>query len=129
MTHWLKKLIFVVVGLLLILFFYLLIFGGLRDYFTALRIIAASPSTEIKEGVRSQFAGSASGYGGILAGSWFNRVWVWGLGGLQSFVVDEHTLYSWFDGCNEDIKRRLDLRMNNPQPQMFFIPIEVAVVV
>jgi hypothetical protein len=46
-------------------------------------------------------------YGGILAGSAFERIWVWGREGLKSFVVDEHSVYSWYDGCNEEVLEEL----------------------
>lgn len=86
-------------------------FAGLEQFWRAKRLIDQFPSQEEQEQTWSEFRGYDSEriYGGILAGSALGRVWVWGVEGLQSFVVDENSVYSWYDGCNPEVLARLNV--------------------
>ena len=43
-----------------------------------------------------------------MAGNKFDRIWVWGTGGLRSFKTDEYSVYSRYDGCNPEILAKLN---------------------
>ena len=85
-------------------------FAGLGYYLKALRVIYQAPTVQIKQETWNQFKGPDPKwvYGGILAGSWFDKIWVWGSQGLRVFTVDQYSIYSWFDGCDPEIMARLD---------------------
>lgn len=110
MLKWVRIFLIVVVFLLISVGIFLYSFAGLGYYLKSLWIIYQSPSAEIKASSWSQFAGpdSESGYGGILAGSLRDKIWVWGGKGLRAFTVDENSVYSWYDGCNEEVLAQLN---------------------
>lgn len=87
---------------------YLYQFGGLRQYIRARSVINNMP-TEDKQYAWEKFSGTdpRGAERGILAGSGLGRVWVWSSSGLKSFIVDEYSIYSWFDACREDVKEKL----------------------
>jgi hypothetical protein len=39
-------------------------------------------------------------------------VWIWNAHGLKSFVVDEFTIYSLFDGCSDEVRTKLNMGIN-----------------
>ncbi|MDD2921341.1 MAG: hypothetical protein PHQ36_03570 [Anaerolineales bacterium] len=110
MLKWVRIILLVVALLFISVGVCLYQFAGLRQYFKSLRIIYFSPTSEIRVSTWKEFIGPDTEwvYGGILAGSWFNRIWVWGGKGLQSFTVDENSVYSWYDGCNEAVLSQLN---------------------
>lgn len=82
---------------------YIYQFAGFRYFLKSLKIIQKS-STELERiSIWNEFKGPDPKwvYGGILAGSWMDRVWIWGARGIKSFSVDEYSVYSYFDGCND----------------------------
>lgn len=90
-------------------FVYLYQFAGLRQYWRAVHIIKTTTPEENRIKVAEEFYGTdlKGVERGILAGSWMGRVWVWKGSGLKSYTVDENSIYSWFDGCSEDVKSKL----------------------
>jgi len=85
-------------------------FGGLRSFVRVLRVINTMEPQDKKEKAWEEFSGTdpKGAQRGILAGSALGRVWVWTAKGLKYFVVDENTIYSWFDGCNEEVRAKLN---------------------
>lgn len=81
--------------------------AGGKYYIRARTVINQIPNTYEREKTWSEFKGYGN-YGGILAGSWLGRVWVWGTKGLRSFTVDENSVYSWYDGCNSRVLAQLN---------------------
>ncbi len=76
--------------------------SGLQYYQRALYIMSGMEPEQDRIEAEATFFGTDNrgAYRGILAGYWLGRIWVCGEGGLRSFVVDNDTLYSWFDGCS-----------------------------
>lgn len=81
---------------------------GLDEYVKARRYLA-----ELAEGERVEaettFYGSDVGniYGGILAGIAGNRLWLWGEGGLRTFVLPVGTVYSYHSLCTVENRERI----------------------
>lgn len=92
------------------IFVFLLFFGG-KDFAKALWVISRTENEGEKVSVWREFAGNypKGPYGGILAGSAFDRVWVWTGSGLKGFSVDEYSVYSWYDGCNSEVLELLNM--------------------
>jgi len=114
MKKWVVGIVVVVLALILSLSFYLYKFGGLREYIRTITVIN-SLSDEEKKLATSEMTGTdlRGAERGILAGSWFGRVWMWNSYGLRSFVVDEFSVYSIFDGCSDDARDRLKMGLKN----------------
>lgn len=109
MKRWgIGVLIFLAIGL--IGFAYLYQFAGLRQYFRAVEVIKTTTPEEERIKVIEDFYGTdpRGAERGILAGSGLGRVWIWSGRGLKSYKVDENSIYSWFDGCREDVRARLN---------------------
>lgn len=108
MQKWWFWICFVVV-LILLVFVGAYLYGsaGGRYYVRARTVINQIPNTYEREKTLSEFKGYGN-YGGILAGSWLDRVWVWGMDGLRSFKTDEYSVYSWHDGCNPKVLAQLN---------------------
>jgi hypothetical protein len=62
--------------------------------------------------------------GGILAWVGQERVWVWGRGGLKQYRVDEHSIYSWFDGCNAEVLEELNAGVAGAITRMLYSEID-----
>lgn len=88
---------------------YLYGFAGLGEYLRMNSAVNKLPE-EQKINVVAQVRGinERGGESGILAGNWKGKVWVWRVGGLKAYTVDEFSIYSIFDGCREDIRARLN---------------------
>jgi hypothetical protein len=75
---------------------------------------AEAKIAQLPGGKQAEAWGELAGYdparmaGGILAWAGLDRVWVWTRAGLKSFVTDEYSVYSWFDGCNERVLAELN---------------------
>ncbi len=83
---------------------------GLKQYIRARQAIARLADQQVKEIAFREFYWHKPGevYGGILAGDFFGKVWVWGAKGLRSFAADEYSAYSWFDGCSPEVLKQLN---------------------
>ena len=105
MLKWVRIFLISVIVLVVFAGIYFYLFVGLRHYIKSLWIIYQSSTAEIKVSSWNQFVGPDLewGYGGILAGSMGNRIAVWGGKGLKTFTIDENSVYSWFDGCNDAV--------------------------
>ncbi len=81
---------------------------GLKQYLRARVEIGRIAEEQTRREALEEFGWYAPGqsYGGILAGDFFGKVWVWGVKGLRSFAVDEYSVYSWYDGCSEEVLTR-----------------------
>lgn len=105
-----SPMLFSVLGLMVIaVVVFLFLFGG-GDYFRARWKISRIASAEVRNSAWQEFVGNdvRNPYGGILAGAFFDRVWVWGESGLKGFPVDQYTIFSLYDGCNEGVLSELN---------------------
>lgn len=104
-----------VVGIFLLFVFfpavfgYLYFFGGLRQYFAMIKVVNNLPAEE-KEQMYTELTGmnKRGGEYGVLAGIGFGRVWVWQIGQMRQLKYDQDTVYSFFEGCREDVRARLN---------------------
>lgn len=106
-----KKVLWVGCVLLLImvsLSVYLYIFGGYKQYLRSQQVIGQMSNDDQKY-ARDVLDGTDARQveRGIVAGTWLGRVWVWRLGKLVSYTVDDFTVYSHFNGCSEEIRAKL----------------------
>lgn len=46
--------------------------------------------------------------GGLLIGVWANRVWMWGERGVEIWRLSDQSVYSYFDGCGEEVRKPID---------------------
>lgn len=82
-------------------------FGGLHNYIQAVRAINKLVGNQ-KDTSALIFYGSGgeNEYRGILgyinSGN-FGGIWVWGKNGPKYFRGDEYTVYSFFNGCSDEI--------------------------
>lgn len=83
---------------------YLFIRGGLKEYIRAIVLINTLPDAKKSE-VWSEFSGTDArgAERGLLAGVWFDRVWVWTSIGIKSYRTDKFSVYSTFDGCSNPV--------------------------
>ncbi len=83
---------------------------GLKQYLRTRAEIGRIAEEQTRREALEEFGWYAPGqlYGGMLAGEFFGRVWVWGVKGLRSFAVDEYSVYSRFDGCSPEVLKRLN---------------------
>lgn len=83
--------------------------AGLKQFLKAQQAIRQIPDRREKEQAFREFYWyePQRTYGGILAGDFFGRIWVWGKKGLRSFAADEDSVYSWFDGCSPEVLARM----------------------
>lgn len=101
MKRWRVWVLALLLAVIVSLGIYLYFWGGLKQFARAMFIMAntgrAANQWDNFYDTHQEYI-----YGGLLAGTWFDRVWVWGSGGLKPYRVDESTVYSWFDGCNPE---------------------------
>jgi len=92
------------IGLVVLLIFKA---GGNR-FLRALQLIANSPK-EIRSQMKADLFATDNpvAYGGILAGTFGKRVWVWGKTGLKSFVTYQDSVYLFKDRCSEGMRARI----------------------
>jgi len=57
---------------------------------------------------------------GILAGTSGGRVWVWSGWRLHSYIADQYTIYSWFDGCSDEVRAKLNAGKANVIERLLF---------
>ena len=99
-----RRLLYVGVAVLLIsvlgVVFWLYFKAGLRQYIQAKQAIDRLSADKISQARSDFFAENVDGsYGGILAGVWSDRVWIWGRRGLIGLTYDEYSVYSFFLFC------------------------------
>jgi hypothetical protein len=109
MKSWILGTVIVVVVFCIGGMLFLYNFAGLRQYMRANNLMNNMPPDE-KNKAQSEFFGTnqRGAQNGILAGSWMGRIWMWGVSGLQSFTIDEYSVFSFFDGCSDDKMERLN---------------------
>ena len=94
----------IIVGVSVSLFIWLYFSAGLKEYLGAVMTIKRLPSEESSVAWDNFLTiGEPNLYGGILAGFWNNKVWVWGRSGLRAFRVDNDSVYSFFSACAPEI--------------------------
>lgn len=110
MKKWVKILVLTTVLIGILISLGRVIWDNYKHYYRATKLIEALPVDQVRDNARTDFYGTDPDkvYGGIYAGSIMDRVWVWGKGGLRSFVVDNNSVYSWFDGCNDSVLAKLN---------------------
>lgn len=86
--------------------------GGLNYYLRAVKLMrqeVPGMREDLMIEARNEFYGTdlRGAERGILAGTWFGKVWVWNNGWLKFYTVDDNSIYSWFDGCSEGGKAAL----------------------
>lgn len=103
--------VFLVFGIICLMIVSALLYfkAGLSAYIRVNTVIK-SMSSEEQRVAREEFYGTDQRgvERGIFAGIWMDKVWVWQRAGLKSFAVDNDSVYSWFDGCRDDIRARLN---------------------
>jgi len=84
-------------------------FTGLKYLVRATGYINTLPSQEKKNRAWNDFNGTISKeyYSGILAGSWRDKIFVWGRDGLHTFTVDQYSVYSFIDTCSDAYKKSI----------------------
>jgi len=100
MKKWVVGIVVIVLVLFAGTFTWLYSKVGLKEYIGATIAIKNLPEDKIdkaKDDFLSPF--DANLYGGILAGFWGGKVWVWGKSGLKPFVTDQYSVYSFFSVC------------------------------
>ena len=97
---------------------------GLKQYKRAISLINQMPEEE-KNKAWDELSGTdkRGAQRGLLAGAWAGRVWVWTTAGLTSFVSDENSVYSDFEGCSDDIRARLNKGEGNVIKRTVFMDI------
>lgn len=106
-----KWFIGIIAFLILVLFSGLVLlyqFGGLKYYLRATSFINKLPTIERIETSRNFHSEEKNVYSGTLAGTWNNKVWVWGKKGLKNFNVDQYSVYSYTDGCNNNVPKNIE---------------------
>lgn len=94
--------VFVIVGI------FWQIRDGYVDYKRALSAIENVDNEEERESVTREFFGYEKRvYGGMLLATLPGHVWVMGRDGVRHFRTDMDSVYSVFDGCNEEVLGRL----------------------
>lgn len=108
MKRWILGIFSIVVVLILSSILALYQFGGLKQYIKVVNVINKM------QGVEKDLAwddllipNKRGGIKGVLAGTLGNLVWIWNRHGLQLFIADENSVYSFFDGCSEEVMERL----------------------
>lgn len=108
MKRWILGIVSVVLVLLLSLAGNLYFYGGLKQYVRATSVINNLPEEDKNLGWQDlKLTDAREGRGGILAGTWFGKVWTWSADGLQAYAVDDYSIYSFFDGCSDEPRSRL----------------------
>lgn len=81
---------------------------GLGEYMKARRYLANLTGIE-REETAEKFYGRREDnvYGGIFAGAYFGRLWLWGESGLSGFSPDTGTAYSYFSMCSPENRAKL----------------------
>lgn len=98
-----------IVGILLLAFLLgVVVWQGyprVSRYLQAKQAIEAIPDKIEREEAWREFDGydPARMYGGVYVGRLGSTIWVYGRVGLRRYQTDEHSVYSWFDGCNPDV--------------------------
>jgi hypothetical protein len=76
---------------------FLYFFAGGRQALVAKNYVKQHPNFQ-----DSLYTPAGSGrHGGIFAGIWAKKIWLWTRGGLRSYQSDEKTDYSLLIGCNQ----------------------------
>lgn len=84
------------------------VWEGYDDYHRALGVIDSIKNETEKEQVTKEFLGYEERmYGGMLLATLPGHVWVMGRDGVRHFRTDMDSVYSSFDGCNEQVLSRL----------------------
>lgn len=93
----------------LLLFFFVYQYGGLRYYVRANWFIAKMSSQNVKIRAWSDFYGDkeVNLFGGIYIGNVFNRIFIWGIGGLLVFTVDQWSVFRYSDACTLEIASKI----------------------
>lgn len=104
--------IYWVVGILSVLFVALILFlifvAGGNHYLRALKYVYSSPKADRSQMKVDFFATDrVNTHGGILAGVWGKRVWVWGRTGLKSYLTYQDSVYLYKDRCSEGARERM----------------------
>jgi hypothetical protein len=82
---------------------------GLREYVRVLRYIAQI-DTVVRPATAEKFDGRSadSVYGGILAGIYFDQIWLWSSEGLKHYpLTDGGSSYTYFSMCYEENRAKL----------------------
>jgi hypothetical protein len=79
-------------------------YTGLKYFFwVGTEINKSEIPKELKRQTWNNFIGIGTGYyGGVYAGDWWGRIWVWGKGGLRAFVTDDYSYYYFYDECKDN---------------------------
>jgi hypothetical protein len=78
--------------------------AGLREYLTAIVEMRRLPAEQAAAARDNFFTlGEPDLYGGILAGFWQGKIWIWGRQGLRAFQPDGDSVYSFFSACRPEI--------------------------
>jgi len=82
--------------------------SGIREYLGA-RAAIQRLSIEKQAMAESDFfaEGDEDKYGGILAGTFADRVWIWGKRGLRGFKIDQYSVYSFFSLCRPGLIQKI----------------------
>ena len=117
--------VFALFAILTAVFGYLYHYGGLKQYFAMIGVVNNLPSEEqIEMYTELTGANKRGGEYGVLAGNWFGRVWIWQIGRLKHIKTDQYTAYSYFDGCREDVRARMNRGERSVIQQEIFTEID-----